>query len=310
MTLAGAARDPVQRLFHHRRPARGGRCGAARFDVRCGHAVGTGRQRRGVLLDQRRQHHDESLDQVRIERASALVPEQPHCRIVADRLAQRPRGGHRIVVLDDREDAGADRDAVRGQPLRIPLAVPALVLRQDDRRHRIGERHGGNDFGADLRVDPEAIEFFRRQWSRLDQDVLGDRQFSDVVEQRGGFDALDLRGGQCHRLGQPAGQELDAATVNLGALILGIDRPRQRLDGRQMQVRRLLRVPLLHGQAADRGAVDQVDGGQPRHGDQREPIDDLASRGRWKARDQHGRATGEQQAGRQAPCESRVLHWL
>ena len=83
-------------------------------------------------------------------------------------------------------------NVLAGEPLRIALAVPPLVVAEDQRRHRIGERHRGDDLRADLRVNADLLEFFLRQRAGLRQDVLGHRQLADVVQQRRGLDALDF----------------------------------------------------------------------------------------------------------------------
>ena len=65
-------------------------------------------------------------------------------------------------------------------------------MAEDQRRHRIRERHAADDLGADLRVDADLLELLLRQRPRLRQDVLGHGQLADVVEQRRGLHALDL----------------------------------------------------------------------------------------------------------------------
>ncbi len=137
---------------------------------------------------------DEHRHERRIERAARFVLQQPDRALVAERLVIRPLGRHRVVVVDDRQDARADRNVVARQPLRIALAVPPLVMAEDQRRHRIRERHGGDDLRADLRMDADLLELFLRQRSGLRQDVLGHGELADVVEQRRRLDALDLVG--------------------------------------------------------------------------------------------------------------------
>ena len=80
---------------------------------------------------------------------------------------------------------------------RIALAVPPLVVAQDERRDRIRERHRADDLGADLRVNADLLEFFRRQRARLREDVLRHRELADVVQQRRGLHALDLARRSC-----------------------------------------------------------------------------------------------------------------
>jgi hypothetical protein len=129
-------------------------------------------------------------------------------------------GGHRVVVVDDRQDARAERNVRTGQPLRIALAVPPLVVAHDERCHGIGERHSGDDLGADLRVDADLLELLRRERPGLRQNVLRDREIADVVQQCRGLDALNLRIGQPQLVGEPGRVDLHAADVHLRRLIL------------------------------------------------------------------------------------------
>ena len=65
-------------------------------------------------------------------------------------------------------------------------------MAENQRRHRIGERHRRDDLGADLRMDPDLLELFLRERARLREDVLGDGELADVVQQRRRLDALDF----------------------------------------------------------------------------------------------------------------------
>ena len=184
-------------------------------------------------------------DHARIERLAGFLLEQRQRRLVLHRPVIGTVGGERVEVVDHREDARAERDLVALQPLRIALAVPAFVVAEDERRHRVGERHRADDLGADLRVDADLLELLLGERSRLRQDVLGHRQLADVVEQRRGLHALDLVVGHAERLGDAGGVDLHAADVALRGLVLGVDGQRQRLDRRQVQVGHLLHVPPL-----------------------------------------------------------------
>ena len=134
--------------FLLRRPARTDR-GRTRCD---------GLDRKGnafLLLEQTgganqcRQQRDEQRHELRVERTAGLVLQQPNRAFTRERLVVRTLGRHRVVVIDDREDARANRNLVGHEPLRVALAVPSFVVTQDQRRHRIRERHGGDDLGAD-----------------------------------------------------------------------------------------------------------------------------------------------------------------
>ena len=207
----------------------------------------------------------------RIERLAGLLLEQRQRRVVLHGPVVRPVGGEGVEVVDHREDARAERDLVALEPLRVALAVPALVVAQNERRHRVRERHRADDLGADLGVDADLLELLLRQRSRLRQDVLGHGQLADIVEQGRRLHALDLVVGHAQRPGDAGGVDLHAADVALGGLVLGVDGQRQRFDRGQVQVRHLLHVsPLvLDASQVDLvGAVSEVQRGED---EEREP---------------------------------------
>ena len=112
---------------------------------------------------------------------------------LAERLVVRPLRRDGVVVVDDRRECA--RPAESRSPhetLRIALAVPSFVMAEDERRHRIRERHRGDDLGADLRMDADFLELFLRQRTGLGQNVLGHGELADVVQERRGLHALDL----------------------------------------------------------------------------------------------------------------------
>ena len=131
-------------------------------------------------------------------------------------------------------------------------------MAEDQRRHRIRERHRADDVGADLRMRADLLELFRRQRPRLRQDVLGHRELADVVQQRRRLHALDVVLRHPERARERGGVELHAADVRLRGLVLRVDRERERFDRGQVQVRHLLHVPLLVLDAAEIDLVAAV----------------------------------------------------
>ncbi len=188
---------------------------------------------------------DEDLHEIRIERLAGFLPEQPDGAFVAHRLVIGAFRRQRVEVIHHRQDAGAGRDLVALHPRRVSLAVPPLVVAQNQRRDRVGERHAGDDFGADLRVDANLLELFLRQRTRLRENVLGDGQLADVVQQGRRLDALNLVFRHADRFRETRREHLHAPDVRLARAILGVNRQRERLDRRQVQVRDLLHMALL-----------------------------------------------------------------
>ena len=198
--------------------------------------------------------------------------------VEAHGLVIRPLRHQRVEVVDDREDARAERNVVAPKSGGIALAVPPLVMAQNQRRHRIRERHRAHDVGADLRMRADLLELLGRQRTRLREDVLGHRELADVVQQGGRLDALDFVLRHAHRARDRRRVELDAPDVRLRRLILRVDRERQRFDRRQVQVRHLPHVTLLVFDAPEVDLVRAI--GQEQRGSRqrREPLSRDAQR--------------------------------
>ncbi len=239
------------------------------------------------------------MHQVRIERFAGFLTEQPDGAFVAHRLVIRPLRRERVEVIDDRENARAGRDFVALHAGRVALAVPALVVAQNERRDRIGERHARDDLRADLRVDADLLELFLRERPRLRQNVLGHRQLADVVQQRGGLDALNLVLRHADRFREARGKHLHAADVRLARAILRVDRERQRFDRGEVQVGHFLHVALLVFDAAQVDLVAAIGQVQRRRREQRDPVV-----GRAADDNRHARGRdGADEIARRAPEE-------
>ncbi len=89
-------------------------------------------------------------------------------------------------------------------------------------------------------MDPDLLEFFRRERAGLRENVLRNGQLPDVVQKRGGLDRLQFFARYADRFRQPARVELHAKDVRVAHLVLRVDRARERLDRGQMQIRRAL----------------------------------------------------------------------
>ena len=234
----------------------------------------------------------------RVVRAPLLLRQQRDGRLGRHRPVIRPIRGHRIEMVDDRQDPRAERNLVAAQTERIAFAVPALVVTQNQRRDRIGERHRADDLGADLRVNADLLELFRRQRSRLGQDVLRNGELADVVQQGGRLHALDLALAHAERARQARRVDLHAADVRMRGLILRVDRQRQRLDRREVQIGHLRHVTPLVVDAAEIHLVGVVGEVERRRQQQRDPDTRMLERPRRAERD-----SGANEVARCAPQE-------
>ena len=114
-----------------------------------------------VLPRELGEHAQERFDDMRVERLARFLLEQRDRAFDRHRLVIRPLGGQRVEVVNDRQDARAERDVVfRAIPLDT-AAVPSLVVTEDERRDGIRKRHPADDSCADLRMDAYLLKFFR-----------------------------------------------------------------------------------------------------------------------------------------------------
>ncbi len=171
-------------------------------------------------------------------------------------------------------------------PQRIAAAVPVLVVRAHDRHDGVGEVDRRQDVGADVDVQLHLLELGRRQLARLVEDVLRHRQFSGVVQQRGGVDGLEGVGVvDAEGAGETDGEALDAADVIVGDAVLGLDGGGQGFDGRQVEPVHPLDVQLRIAQPTKNRTERHVeDDDQRDHGgggeQARRPHDDDQTEGR------------------------------
>ena len=103
-------------------------------------------------------------------RSSAMASVSDH------RLAVGPIGGHGVEGVADGHDAGAERDLVAAQPVRIAAAVPALVARADEPGHRTQRGRGQQDALADQRVAAHEAPLDRVERAGLVEDRVRARR--------------------------------------------------------------------------------------------------------------------------------------
>ena len=116
------------------------------------------------------------------------------------------------------------RDLARRQPVRVAAAVVALVRRADQRRDRGEEgdplQHAGADRG--VLVHPGAL--LGGQRTGLAEDLGGDRDLADVVEEGAVAEAVELDPLDPHPLADPDRQLGDLLGVVGGVGVLHLDR--------------------------------------------------------------------------------------
>ena len=168
------------------------------------------------------------------------------------------------------------RNLLTFQPIGIAGSIPALVMRTDDGRDGIGKGDALQNFSADLSVDLDFLEFFGRKRSGLVDDVFGNRQLADVVQQSGSAQRFDLLFGETQFFGDLNREHAHALQMFVRSVVLGFNGQRQGFDGAQVQRRNFFGValfyfdlPLFRGQLGEIeviGAVDPVDQRQNQKG--------------------------------------------
>ena len=123
----------------------------------------------------------------------------------------------------------------------------------DDRHHRKGELDRGQDIRADRDVPLHHLELGRRELPRLVENVLGNADLSDIVQERGRLERLER--GLIVGLEISSEREavaLYAADVAVRHLILGIDRRRERFNRRLVHPVQFVQMPHLIVEPVDR----------------------------------------------------------
>ena len=155
-----------------------------------------------VLTSRWREHGDlglelvhlraERVDDQRIELVTRAARELLERGRGRQRLAIGPRGRHGVVGDADRDHAGAERDLLAGDAVRIAAAVVALVARAHEAGDGRERGRGGEDALADDRVAPDLRPLLGLERGALAQHRLGDREHADVLELGGAHDVVEL----------------------------------------------------------------------------------------------------------------------
>ena len=130
----------------------------------------------------------------------------------------------------------------------------------DDRHHREGKLDRGQDICADRDVPLHHFELGRRELTRLIENVFGDADLSDIVQERGRLERLKrglIVGPEISSKGEAIA--LYAADVAVRHLILGIDRRCERFNRRLVHPVQFVQMPHLIAQAVDRSTKRHVE---------------------------------------------------
>src|SRR5437868_14300891 len=114
-------------------------------------------------------------------------------------------GGHRVIRVDNRDNAGAERYFAAPERPRVSLTVVAFVMREYELTPLLEFRQFGDELGAQLGMAPHFEPFFLRELSLLEKDLAFNADLPHVVHAGGDIDLLRLAGAQLHGKGEVAG---------------------------------------------------------------------------------------------------------
>ena len=132
-------------------------------------------------------------------------------------------GAHGVEGVGQRQDARDEGDVLAGEFCGVAGAVPAFVVMEDALED---EGNGGNtseDSVADLGMPADLGVLIGVEAAGLAEDVFGDADLADIVEQAGDAVELDLRLVEVECDGHLGRQEADAFGMSAGVAVLGVD---------------------------------------------------------------------------------------
>ena len=140
----------------------------------------------------------QALKQQRVEGTALTVQDHIDGGRVVVRLLIAALAHERIVYIRDRHDLSGDRDLLAHQPVRVAMAVPALVVPAADLQRIAVQRlvlavlHLLQDLCTRGGVRLHDFKLFLRELPRFVEDLLRNRDFSDVVEGGRSLDQRDV----------------------------------------------------------------------------------------------------------------------
>ena len=205
-------------------------------------------------------------DHARIETFAGLGGDALHGVEDGEGLAERTVGGKRVEAIDGGQDTRADGNRFVLEAGRVSAAIPFFMMGLDDGADAGREVHARQHLRAGDRMGLHLFPFFLGEGAGFEQDVVGNAQLADVVDQGGDAQILQLRVAQAEFLPDGAGVELDPAEMLRSGVIASIDDHRKGLQGAAVEQGELGGVI---GAGAGPDAESAVDGEQNRQREKR-----------------------------------------
>ena len=176
----------------------------------------------------------EPVDDVRVEVRAATAADLLRGGLPAHRCAIRALAGHRVERVDEGEDPRGQRDALLGEPVRVPVPVPPLVVGADDARaFLVEERDVGEERSPSsacssilrrsapvrrpgLRRIPSGMPIFPTSCRRKPHSRLGSSS-SDGATSSVSLVAYDVTRRECRLVPKSRDSSADASTATVCA---------------------------------------------------------------------------------------------
>src|SRR5439155_26252945 len=163
-----------------------------------------------------------------------------------------PLGEQVVIYVANGEDAADQANLLAFHARRVAAAVPALVMRPCDVLSHLDQGVGrvGEHIGAGRGVGLLDRPLFGVELARLEQDLVGNADLSDVVHRARMAEHLGLGRAPSDRERETLAEDPDAADVLARLRVTGLDRLRQAL----YQLKLAFAQPVREGVALDEGA--------------------------------------------------------
>ena len=194
---------------------------------------------------------DEGVDHVRVELGAGVAAQLGERLRVRQRAPVRAVGYERVPGVAGEHDARGERDLLAGDAVRVAAAVPALVLVADRVRHRGEAGQRPQDALADDGVLAHQLPLLGVEPAGLVEDLVGDPDLADVVEQRDRADLVGRAAVQAEAAGDRAGELVDLVGVAAGVAVARLEGGGQRADDGAVGVGRAALLALDVAQHRD-----------------------------------------------------------
>src|SRR5437868_3400228 len=166
-----------------------------------------------------------------VEVAAGAPADLGECLVDSPGGAVRTLVGERVEEVGKRDDARLHGDALARDAIRIPGAVPPLVMAASNALREPNELRSslGKHPRADHRMLLHDLEFFRRQRAGLEQNAVRNSNLADIMQWGGAPNQLDGRAFDSNRLRQPGRDFRHSARVIARVVVAEFDRRRQSL---------------------------------------------------------------------------------